>query len=315
MTRTILSTAAAMAITLAVPATATAQSSPSGGSPCPPGSWFCADAPPPPAAPVGRPVQPLAPLPDPDEAPNGANAADAADPTGDSPPPPPPPRHWRRPPPPPLPPGYVVYPPGPPPVRVLPPEGPYEYPPPLQEPLSRPREWGLALRVEGALIGHGAGNAGMGGAGGGLRFKPNRRFGIEADLDILGGTDYQNDHRTETAFAFNGLIFLNPRSRAQLYVLAGFGWSGAHVTCDSGSSCGGAAGPLDRQYTYFGGQLGGGLELRLTRVLALNVDIRGFVRTRIDSQADSQPEFVDANGRTTNASGGGLVTGGMVLYF
>ena len=312
MTRTILSTAAAMAITLAVPATATAQSSPSGGSPCPPGTWFCADAPAPPPAPVGKPVRQLDPLPDPDSD-ETANPG----PPGEPPAPPPPPRHWRRPPPPPLPPGYVVYPPGPPPGRVLPPVGPppYEYPPPLREPISRPREWGMALRVEGALIGHGAGNAGMGGAGGGVRFKPNRRFGIEADLDILGGTDYQNDHRTETAFAFNGLVFLNPRSRAQLYVLAGFGWSGAHVTCDSGSTCGGGGGPLDRQYTYFGGQVGGGLELRLTRVLALNVDIRGFVRTRIDSQADSQPEFVNANGRTTNASGGGLVTGGMVLYF
>jgi hypothetical protein len=309
MTRTILSTAAAMAIALAVPATATAQSTPSSGNPCPPGSWFCAEAPEPPAAPVGKPFQQLDPLPDPD-------SEETATQPGESPPPPPsPPRRWRRPPPPPLPPGYVAYPAGPPPVRP-PPEGPppYEYPPSLQEPISRPREWGMALRVEGALIGHGAGNSGMGGAGGGIRFKPNRRFGIEADLDILGGTDYQNDHRTETAFAFNGLIFLNPRSRAQLYVLAGFGWSGAHVTCESGSTCG-AAGPLDRQYTYFGGQVGGGLELRLTRVLALNVDIRGFVRTRIDSQADSQPEFVDGNGRTTNASGGGLVTGGMVLYF
>jgi hypothetical protein len=303
MTKAILSSTV-LAVALAIPATAAAQSTPNGGS-CPPGSWFCADAPEQQAAPAGRPVQQLEPLPDPD---------DETPPPPDEPPPPPRRRH--RIPPPPPPPGYM-YPSEPPPGVVVRPEGgPYEYRPPVAEPISRPHEWGLALRAEGALIGHGAGNAGMGGAGAGLRFKPNRRFGIEADLDILGGTDYQDDHRNETAFAFNGLFFLNPRSRAQLYVLAGFGWSGAHVTCDSGASCANNNnGPFDRHYTYFGGQLGGGLELRLNRVIALNVDVRGFLRTRIDNQADSQPEFVNADGRTTNASGGGLVTGGMVLYF
>ena len=90
--------------------------------------------------------------------------------------------------------------------------------------------------------------------------------GIETDLDILGGTDYQNDRRMETAFTINGLVYLNPRSRAQVYLLIGFGWSGAHVSCDS-SAC---SGPADRHYTYFGGQGGGGLEIRLSRAIALN---------------------------------------------
>jgi hypothetical protein len=154
----------------------------------------------------------------------------------------------------------------------------------------------------------------MGGAGAGLRFKPNRRFGIETDVDITGGTDYQGASRTETAFTINGLLFLNPRSRAQFYILAGFGWSGANV---SGGSTNGSygSGSGGGQYTYFGGQLGGGLELRLCRALALNADVRGFIRTRVDSAAQSQPEFVDAYGRSTNTSGGALFTGGMTIYF
>jgi opacity protein-like surface antigen len=188
---------------------------------------------------------------------------------------------------------------------------PYDYTPPPREPISRPREWALNLHVEGAAIGHGAGNAGMGGAGLGLRYKPNRHFGIETDLDLVGGTDYQNDARTETAFTINGLIFLNPRSRAQVYLLAGFGWSGAHVSCNS-SDCNG---PIDRHYTYFGGQMGGGLELRLTRALALNADVRGFIRTRIDDRSQSEPEFTDQYGRSSNTSGGALFTGGMSIYF
>ena len=72
----------------------------------------------------------------------------------------------------------------------------------------------------------------MGGAGAGLRFKPSRYFGIETDVDFIGGHGYIGDKRHETALTFNGLFFLNPRSRAQLYLLAGFGWSWANSQND-----------------------------------------------------------------------------------
>jgi opacity protein-like surface antigen len=193
---------------------------------------------------------------------------------------------------------------------------PYAYRP-YRRPVSPPREWGLNLHLDGAALGRGAGtnSAGMGGAGLGLRFKPTRRVGIEADLDILGGTDYQGDKRTETALSFNGLLYLNPLSLAQVYLLAGFGWSGAHVTSCDPASAACVGGNVDQQYSYFGGQLGIGLEMRLSRLFALNGDVRGFIRTRTDDKATSQPEFVDANGRSTNTSGGAVFTGGMTLYF
>ena len=288
MTKAILCSTA-LSLGLALPATAAAQSAPSGGS-CAPGSWFCNQSPQEQPKAAAAPAEHLDPLPDPDEAPPPTTA---------------PPPKPRRPP-------VIVYPPPPPPFGPPTEPPPYGYGP-AASPFSRGREWGLSLHAEGALIGHGDGSAGIGGAGGGVRFKPNRRFGIEADLDFVGGTDYQDDHRTETAFTLNGLFYLNPQSRAQLYLLAGFGWSGAHVTCDEGDSC--TNGPLDRHYTYFGGQLGGGLELRLSRTIALNVDLRGFIRTRIDDEASTEPEFVDSNGRTSNSSGGGLITGGVVFYF
>ena len=299
MTKAVVFSAAPMAavafsfvlVSLADPRAAYAQSA--DGS-CPPGSWFCPDgsqepgaSPPPPAE-----RKPLEPLPDPDAEPEA--------------PPPPPAR--RLPPPPPV----VVYAPGPPPPEEPP---PYTYRAQPAHPLSPPREWGLNLHLEGATMGHGSGaqGAGMGGAGGAVRFKPNRRVGIEADLDFLGGTDYQGNHRTETGFTINGLVYLNPLSRAQVYLLGGFGWSSAHVTCNSDGGC--ASPGLDAQYSYFGGQLGLGLEIRLSRLFAINGDVRGFIRTRTDDRASSQPEFVNANGQTTNASGGALFTGGATLYF
>jgi len=293
MMKSLLSSTA-LALVLTVPALVRAQSAP-GGS-CPPGSWFCAEAPQQQATPAGQPVQPLQPLPDSDDAAPPARAPSVTyQPAPQQPPPP-----------------VVVYQP-PPPVMVVRPESPppYEYRPPHREPVSPGREWGLNLHLEGATIGHGTqGDAGMGGAGAGLRYKPTRSFGLEADLDFLGGTDYQGDSRGESAFSFNGLLFLNPRSRAQLYVLAGFGWSWAHVTSDAQAQA------LDAHYSYFGGQAGLGLEIRLTRGLAFNVDLRGFIRGRTDNLAQNSPEFTDAaTGRTTNTSGGGLLTGGMTLYF
>jgi opacity protein-like surface antigen len=299
MTKPLLSSTA-LAVLLAVPATAAAQSAPSsnaGASSCPPGSWFCAEAPQQQASPADQPM-PLQPLPDSDDA-HSSSPGVTYEPAPKSPPP------------------VVVYQP-PPETAVARPETPppYEYAPPPHEPLSRPREWGLNLHLEGATIGHGSGGgSSMGGAGAGLRFKPMRTFGIEADLDFVGGRDWQGENRTETAFTINGLLFLNPRSHAQVYLLGGFGWSGAHVRCDLSMATECPGGQVDQHFGYFGAQVGVGLELRLTRSLAFNADLRGFMRGRTDNLAASQPEFTDANGRTTNTSGGGLLTGGMTLYF
>jgi hypothetical protein len=279
----------ASAIVLALSGVAAAQSAPSS---CPPGSWFCAEPPQQEATPAGKPVQGLQPLPDPD----------------DEAPPPPRPRRYAPPPP------VVVYQP-PPPVIIERPETPppYEYAPPPRKPIARPNEWGLNLHLEGAAFGSGVNHdAGMGGLGGGLRYKPKPQFGIEADLDFLGGHDYLGDQRSETSFAFNALFFVNPKDRAQVYFLGGFGWSWAHVTNDPSDPSQSA---MDNHYSYFGGQAGIGLELRLTRVLAFNGDVRGFIRSRTDNQSQNQPEFVNANGQVTNTSGGALFTGGMTLYF
>jgi hypothetical protein len=297
MTKYVLSSSA-LALAMAVPALAAAQPAQGAASgSCPPGSWFCSAPPEEQAHPAGQPLQTL---PDPD-----------------APPPAPP---VRRAPgvtyaPAPSQPPVVVYQP-PPPVMVVRPETPppYEYAPPHREPISRAHEWGINLHLEGASIGKGAqSNASMGGLGAGLRFKPNRYFGFETDLDFVGGHGYDGDVRHETALTFNGLFFLNPRSRAQVYLLAGFGWAWAHSQTDPSTSSSYAT--FDNNYTYFGGQAGIGLELRLTRVLAFNVDLRGFVRTRTDELAQNQPEFTNAQGQSTNTSGGGLLTGGMTLYF
>jgi hypothetical protein len=208
----------------------------------------------------------------------------------------------------------VVYKPPPPPVVVY--QSPttryYVIPPPPPVYYYRPRplyrgEWGLNLHLEGASFGHAANvtSAGMGGGGIGLRYRPAPAFALETDLDFVGGTDYQGYRRSEEASTLNALVFLNPRSRAQVYLLAGFGWSWAHAMDDLQG--------VAYDYSYFGGQGGIGLEFRAAKHFALNIDARAFIRTRTDDQGGA--EFVSASGQTTNTSAGALFTGGMTFYF
>jgi hypothetical protein len=267
---------------------------------CPPGSWFCADTQQPSAAPAGQPVV-LQPLP-------GTEA----------PPPPPPPGRPHTtyiyggavaPPP------VVVYQPPPPVVVYQAPRYIAAPPPPVYYYRPRPRnpqrsEWGLTLHGEGAALGHSpyaTHDSGMGGIGFGLRYRPIPAFALEADVDFLGGRDYNGFKRDETDITFNGLVFLNPKSRAQVYLLAGLGWAGAHVEDDS---LGYVAATND--YSYFGGQGGIGIEFRLARHFALNLDALGFIRENLSNSV----EYRDPQtGETTNTSAGVLFRGGMTFYF
>jgi hypothetical protein len=208
------------------------------------------------------------------------------------------------------PPPVVVY-QGPRYIQAPPPPIYYYRPRPVVQP-NRP-EWGLNLRVEGAAFGQSSTathDSGMGGVGFGLRYKPRPSFGLEADVDFMGGRDYNGFQHDETDLTLNGMFFLNPKSRTQVYLLAGFGWAGAHVVDDAGQF------NVSKDYSYFGGQGGIGLEFRVARHFALNIDALAFIRERIDQGADRDPEFVDPQtGQTSNTSAGALFRGGMTFYF
>ena len=267
---------------------------------CPPGSWFCGNTQP---APAGNPNSlPVLPAEEKAMAPMPVAATTPPPPPPQQPPPPPPPSAFYQG----QQPTIVV-------VRQAPPP-----PPPYARPryyvvrrTRPPTEWGLNLHAGGLLLGAGRHHeAGMALAGVGFRFRPVPVFALEADLDFAGGRDYNDFRRFETGVSVNGLFFLNPRDMTQVYFVGGFGWSSAHVTDDSSPY-------YDVKYTYdyFGVQGGVGLEFRLSPSVALNVDVRGIVRSRIDGDRDIYPEFTDSNGRTTNTSAAGLVRGGLTVYW
>lgn len=250
-------------------------------SKCPPGSWFCADA----EIKVGVPGTP--------------------------------PPATTTTPPPANPPPVVIYTPAPPPPPVYaPPPPPAYYPPPPPPPPARPRsEVGLNFRLVGAAFSASdsyRGDVGAAGVGASLRFRPTPRFALDIGIDVIGGTDANGYKRSETPLSLLGLLYLNPKSKAQVYLLGGFGFSSARVQVNDATT---NYMHQTEHYSYFGAMFGGGLEFRVARKVALNFDIRGFVRGRTDDGADRKPEFTAKDGRTTNSSGGALFTGGLTFYF
>ncbi|MBX3125891.1 MAG: outer membrane beta-barrel protein [Polyangiaceae bacterium] len=199
--------------------------------------------------------------------------------------------------------------------------------PPPSKPARRriKKEWGFNLHLQGVMMGRGhqtqkpAENAGMGGLGFSLRYRPVPHFAFDAGLDFIGGIDYEGNERAETALLLNGIVFFNPKDKVQVYALGGLGFSGAQVNERQRveTTDGDVLETEERkEFSYFGGQLGMGVEFRIGRKTALNLDVIGFVRGRTDEQARTEPEFVDPEtGRTTNTSGGGLFRGGITFYW
>lgn len=267
---------------------------------CPPGAWFCDES-------EQVPVEP--------------DATEPAEPPA-APERPEPPRQVEVP---------KRTPKHPPPIVVY---HPYDEPPPVvvvgrdggsvRAFHRRPRrEWGINLRLEGVMMGSDRDrhpDSGMGGIGGSLRYRPVPHFALDVGLDFLGGVDWLGNPRSETALLVSGMLFFNPKSKVQVYALGGFGFSGARVRRDVRYADDGGYvyddDPTIDAYSYFGGHLGGGLEFRVGKKTALNLDVVGFVRGRTDDTARDDPEFIDAEtGRRTNTSGGGLFRGGITFYW
>ena len=183
--------------------------------------------------------------------------------------------------------------------------------------LRRPlHPWGFDAHVFGALFGSGRNksqDASMGGLGVGLRYRLLPEFAIEGTLELGFGTDYNGYDRREAAGFLHALGTLNPRGRVRAYVFGGFGLSTAEVTSGTAENS-----PLwpryDRHYSYFGADLGAGVEVGLSSRTAIKADLLGFLRDRTDRGRNSRPEFEDPEtGRTTNASGGGLIRVGALF--
>ena len=234
-------------------------------------------------------------------------------------PPPPPPVVVQEP----QPPVVIVQPQQPPPppqvVQVQPPPPPQVVqvqpaPQPVYvqqpQPRVRPRtrypysQTGLHLHL-GGLFGE---ELAMGGGGAAFRIRPNPHFALDIGSAIYGGNDYNGLDRVEVPLTVDAIFFFNPQHRFQFYALVGLGGSlghaeGFNVNTDRLD---------DRDYAHLGGEAGFGVEWRLGRLFALNLDVRGFIRHRVDG--NPEPEFREG-GQSTDTSGGVIGQAGMTFYF
>ncbi|MEM7135889.1 MAG: hypothetical protein AAF500_04875 [Myxococcota bacterium] len=174
-------------------------------------------------------------------------------------------------------------------------------PPPPPRPKQvdeRERKVGLHFDVGGAF----GGDLSMGGFTGALRIRPVQHFALDLGSGYFAGNDSLGAYRSEVPVTANMLFFVNPQHKVQVYFLVGGGVSfGRRETFDE-----------IRNMTHAGGQAGLGLEFRIARGFALNLDVRGVVRQRIDG--DPRPEFFDGT-RSSDTSAGALTTFGATFYF
>ena len=138
-----------------------------------------------------------------------------------------------------------------------------------------------------------------------LRYALNRFVTFDGGFDSIGGTDYNGHDRSELALSANVLCFVNPDDVFHTYGVFGLHASSASV--DLGDS--------DERWNYLGAQFGLGISVPLSTKFALAFEVIGFVRGRTDDRARGEPEFTDSSGRVTNTSGGGVLRGGVTVFF
>ncbi|MDB4931056.1 MAG: hypothetical protein JWM10_3540 [Myxococcaceae bacterium] len=184
--------------------------------------------------------------------------------------------------------------------------------------LSRGQTVGLGVFGSGLSYGGGRGDnqVAMGGVGASMRFRYHPYLATELTLGGYFGRDYNGNQRAEVPATVNELIYFNPMHRLQVYGILGVGVSWATVQYDGLDAV--TRGRDTAGFAYVGGQAGLGLEWQITRNFSLFTDARAFIRTRVDSEIETNPEYTRTNGtrtETTNTSAG--VTGqfGAMFYF
>jgi hypothetical protein len=152
------------------------------------------------------------------------------------------------------------------------------------------------------------------------RVRAPGHFGGEIAVGGAFGRDWNGDTRFEIPFWLSALVYFNPQHRAQFYGVLGAHGSVAGVSYSPANRAAGAhGGRRTGEYVYVGGHAGLGLEYQVTQRFVLFADVRGFLRTRIDDDVQSNPEFSenlpDGTTRTTNTSIGAVTQFGAIFYY
>jgi hypothetical protein len=178
--------------------------------------------------------------------------------------------------------------------------------------------WGVAVRGVGAYMGRNgvAGStAGVGGIGGSLRYRPLLPVAIDLGVDVIGGIDPNGWARREVPLSASALVYLNPKSRTQFYLVGGVNYTFAAV--QSNVALENLAGGSYDEYNYAGLHGGLGFEFRLSTAIGFHLEALGVGRTRVDKDGDGRfPEYYDPRtGLASNTSALGLGRAGVSIWW
>jgi len=177
------------------------------------------------------------------------------------------------------------------------------------------REWGFNVHLEGALLGdQPRRDSAMGGLGFGFRYRVLPPLAFEVGVDLLRGAEHDGYWRSEAALLFNTLLFFNPRDVVQVYALGGLGFSRSSVSFARITDDDVFYKRSDEHLSYFGGQLGLGLEVRVSRRVAIAGDLLGFIRGRTDERTDIELDNRNLL-RANETASGGLLRAGVTIYW
>lgn len=172
-------------------------------------------------------------------------------------------------------------------------------------------ELGIALEASRSSSGIGFG-AGTTGGYLGMHGRLGRRVALGFGIEQAYGDDPSGWKRYDIGWNLPKLyMYLNPKSKTQLYVTTGMDMRVSHFDDAPGK-------PLPSStpwgFMYFGTFVGGGIEHRMDKTMALRLEARWFMRGRASSKAPNDapldPEFNEA----TRGIKGATVSLGLVFF-
>ena len=145
------------------------------------------------------------------------------------------------------------------------------------------------------------------------------RFGDNVAMEVGvhggGGDDGSGYRRWSVGYVLpNVMVYFTPKSRFQLYALAGFNLDAQGFTS---TPDGPIYSDLPKSYLYMGGTGGFGIETRTSKHIALRFEIAGYLRARVDSEKPEDAAAVGAHpdfDRDTKVSKGVMFNLGFVYF-
>jgi len=153
-----------------------------------------------------------------------------------------------------------------------------------------------------------ASGAGVNGGYLGMHGRLGRRVALGFGIDQGYGDDSSGYKRYDIAWNLPKLyVYLNPKSKTQFYVTTGLDMRVSHFEdgVDKSIPTGTPWG-----FFYFGTFVGGGIEHRLDKTMALRLETRWFMRGRTDNRTALDPTF----SKDTSGQHGGVVTIGFTFF-